>query len=128
KPRACNEPSAPGGVSQPPFGRVSGVLAFGSPGSTTTASKFVNLTSPFKRAAITGTASGAETRRSDRIIDCPASVIVSPDDCGHTVTPMANTMARQVAVEESRPDFNSAAICVLLQSEIPENTELFRRR
>src|SRR5262249_51413607 len=89
----------PGGVSQPPFGRVSGVLAFGSPGCTTTASKLVNLTSPLSNADSAGTASGAVTRRSDRIIDCPARVIVRVDGCDCASSVRTPAIAQHAATE-----------------------------
>src|SRR5579864_3517622 len=44
---------------------------------------------------MTGTAEGAVARISDRIIDCPASVIVRPGDCGHAPIPAVNTIAKQ---------------------------------
>jgi hypothetical protein len=53
-------------------------------------------------------------------MDCPANVILIPDDCGHTATPMANTMARQVAGSRSRPHFSIVAICVFLQAAMLE--------
>ena len=40
------------------------------------ASKFVNTTSPFAKAWMVDTASGASTRVSPRIIDCPTKVMV----------------------------------------------------
>src|SRR5882762_7747566 len=40
-------------------------------------SKFVNATSPFRNDLMTGTAAGTCTRISERIIDCPVSVIVN---------------------------------------------------
>src|SRR5207237_7329392 len=57
---------------------------------------------------------------SDRIIDCPVKMMLSADDCGETVALMTNTMVRQVAVSASRPHFNRAPICVLLQYATPK--------
>src|SRR6185503_4772019 len=48
------------------------------PGSAIAPSKFVNTTSPRSSGRILGTASGAVARRSERIIDWPVNVIVTP--------------------------------------------------
>src|SRR6266550_9319821 len=58
-------------------------------------------------------------------MDCPANVMLIPDDCGHTATPMANTMARQVAGSRSRPHFSIVAICVFLQAAMLEKPGCF---
>src|SRR5580658_5571233 len=81
-------------------------------------SKFVNFTSPFSSEASTGTAEGAVARISDRIMDWPARVMLSPDDCGHTGPSIANAMTRKAAASKSRPRFDTVAISVLLQSTI----------
>src|ERR1700674_4007036 len=59
-------------------------------------------------------------------MDCPANVMLSEGDCGHTATPMANTMARQVAGSRSRPHFNIVAICIFLQGTMLEKIGLFQ--
>src|SRR6185436_3410734 len=48
------------------------------PGSAIAPSKFVKTTSPRSSGRILGTASGAVARRSERIIDWPVNVIVTP--------------------------------------------------
>jgi len=58
-------------------------------------------------------------------MDCPANVMLIPDDCGHTATPMANTMARQLAASRSRPHFSIVAICVFLQAAMLEKPGCF---
>jgi hypothetical protein len=59
-------------------------------------------------------------------MDCPVKVMLSADDCGHTATPMAKTIARQVAGSRSRPHFSIVAISVFLQAAMLEKTGLFR--
>jgi hypothetical protein len=87
-----------------------------SPFSATVASKLVNTTSPFSSACITGTAAGAVARISDRIIDCPAKVIVIGASCGccavATVDRIANRTPRHAALVQNGPVFNVVAVCV----------------
>src|SRR5713226_6040704 len=59
-------------------------------------------------------------------MDCPVNVMLSAGDCGQTATPMANTMARQVAGSSSRPHFRIVVICVFLQGAIFEKIGVFR--
>src|SRR5208283_5712405 len=81
KPKVVSASSASGGARNPlPSWTV-------SPFSATAASKLVNTTSPFSNPWITGTAAGAVARISDRIIDCPAKVIVIGADCGRCAEP-----------------------------------------
>ena len=58
---------------------------------------------------MTGTAEGTVARISDRIMDCPASVIVRPGDCGHAPIPTANTIAEQLAAKIIRLRMNLAS-------------------
>src|SRR5271169_5276041 len=68
-----------------------------SPFSATAASKLVNTTSPFSKLWMTGTAAGAVARISDRIIDCPAKVIVIGADGGRCAEPEVQTIASTTA-------------------------------
>src|SRR5215471_8396442 len=70
KPKVLRASSASGGARKP---RPSWTVW---PFSATAASKLVNTTSPFSSDWITGTAAGAVSRMSDRIMDCPVNVIV----------------------------------------------------
>src|SRR5713101_7455649 len=87
-----------------------------SPFSATAASKLVNTTSPLSSPWITGTAVGAVARISDRIIDCPAKVIVIAVDCAGGAAPVAHTIvhktARHVVLANNGAVFNIVAICV----------------
>jgi hypothetical protein len=78
----------------------------------------VNITSPFSSPWITGTAAGAVALISDRIIDCPAKVIVISVDCDHTAALVAHTIANRTArradLANNRPVFDFVAICVAL--------------
>src|SRR5208282_1053163 len=110
KPKVVSASSASGGARNPlPSWTV-------SPFSATAASKLVNTTSPFSNPWITGTAAGAVARISDRIIDCPAKVIVIGADCGRCAEPtvhrIANKTARPAALVKNRPVLNIVAICV----------------
>src|ERR1700676_5153438 len=58
---------------------------------------------------------------SDRVIDCPVKTMPSADGCGHTVVPMANTMATQVAASGSRPRFDVASISCSPRIREPEH-------
>src|SRR5208282_6145765 len=112
KPKVVSASSASGGARNPlPSWTV-------SPFSATAASKLVNTTSPFSNPWITGTAAGAVARISDRIIDCPAKVIVIRADCGSCAEPImhtiANRAARHAALAKNRPVFNIVAICPLI--------------
>src|SRR5712691_4169825 len=116
KPKVFSASSASGGVRNPlPSWTV-------SPFSATAASKLVNTTSPFKSPWITGTAAGAVARISDRIIDCPAKVIVIAADCARGAAPIAHTIAhktaRHVVLANNRAVFNIDAICVDLASSL----------
>jgi hypothetical protein len=79
------------------------------------------MTSPFNIAAIADAAEGAVTRMSDRVIDCPVKMMLSADGCGHTVAPMANIMAAQVAAIRSRPRFDVGAISCSPRIREPEH-------
>src|ERR1700719_572792 len=111
KPKVFNASSASGGVRNPlPSWTV-------SPFSATADSKLVNTTSPFKSPWITGTAAGAVSRVSDRIIDCPAKVIVIGAGCGRCAKPSVHTIAdrtaKHTAFARIRPAFNLVVICLL---------------
>jgi hypothetical protein len=80
------------------------------------------MTSPLSSDAMIGTADGAWARISDRIIDCPVSVMLSTGGCAWSAIPMIDTTTRQAAVSQSRPLFDLVAICFLLQAGILENT------
>src|SRR6266851_10382176 len=90
-----------------------------SPRSATADSRLVNITSPLSSPWITGTAAGAVARISDRIIDCPAKVIVIALDCGHAAAPTAhsivNRTARHAAFADHRPAFNIVDISIDLE-------------
>src|ERR1700680_2015147 len=110
KPKVFSASSASGEVRNPlPCWTV-------SPFSATADSKLVNTTSPCSSPWITGTAAGAVARISDRIIDCPAKVIVIVADCGRAAAPIANKIAdskvRHIALANNRPVFNIVAICM----------------
>src|ERR1700686_388299 len=91
KPKVFNASSASGGVRKPlPSWTV-------SPFSATVDSRLVNTTSPLSSPWITGTAAGAVARISDRIIDCPAKVIVIGVDCARGAAPVAHTTAHRTA-------------------------------
>src|SRR5579863_7955788 len=112
KPKLVSASSASGEVRNPlPSWTV-------SPFSATAASKLVKTTSPFNSPWITGTATGAVARISDRIIDCPAKVIVMGAGCGRCAEPIihtiANRTARHAALASIRPVFNFVAICFVL--------------
>src|ERR1700674_244796 len=112
KPKLFRASSASGGVRNPlPSWTV-------SPFSATADSKLVNTTSPFSSPWITGTSAGAVARISDRIIDCPAKVIVIGADCGHTAAPIAHTIAnrtvRHDTLASNRSAFNVVFIRVAL--------------
>src|SRR5882762_2485206 len=119
KPKACSASSASGGERNLPS-------CVDCSFSRTVASKFVKITSPFSNGDIVAAAVGACTRKSERIMDCPVKVMLSADDCGHTATPMAKTIARHVAGSRSRPNFCIVAMSVYLQVEMLEKTGLFR--
>jgi hypothetical protein len=55
---------------------------------------------------------------SDRIIDCPANVIVIAADCGLTAALIAHTIANRIAgrtdLANNQPVWNIVAICVVL--------------
>src|SRR6185295_15588603 len=70
-----------------------------SPFSAIAASRLVNTTSPFSSPWITGTAAGAVARISDRIIDCPAKVIVIRVDWGRWAEPIVHTTADRTATQ-----------------------------
>src|SRR5579864_1605113 len=111
-PNVLTASSASGGARKPLPSRTV------SPFSATAASKLVNTTSPFSSPWITGTAAGAVARISDRIIDCPAKVIVIGADCGRCAEPtvhrIANKTARLAALVKNRPAFNIVAISLAL--------------
>src|ERR1019366_8684789 len=112
KPKLCRAWSASGGVRNP---LPSWVV---SPFSAIADSRLVNTTSPLSRPWITGTAAGVVARTSDRIIDCPAKVIVIALDCGHMAAPIAHTIAsgtaKHTALVNHRPVFHILGICVAL--------------
>src|ERR1700681_2280715 len=114
KPKVVSASSASGGVRNP----LPSLTVW--PFSATEASKFVNTTSPFKSPWIIGTAAGAVSRVSDRIIDCPAKVIIIGSGCGRCAEPIvhtiANRAARHAALARIRPVFNLVAICLLLSA------------
>src|ERR1700674_1729589 len=110
KPKVVSASNASGGVRNPlPSWTV-------SPFSATAASRLVNITSPLSSPWITGTAAGAVARISDRIIDCPARVIVIAVDCARGAAPVAHTIAhrtaRHVVLANNGAVFNIVAICV----------------
>ena len=109
KPKVVSASSASGGVRNP---LPSWIV---SPFSATADSRLVNTTSPFSSPWITGTAAGAVARISDRIIDCPAKVMVIADDCARTPAPHAHTIAngtaRHAAFASNRPVFDIVVIC-----------------
>src|SRR5229473_3426420 len=113
KPKVFSESSASGGVRNPLPSWID------SPFSATADSKLVNMTSPLSSPWITGTAAGAVARISDRIIDCPAKVIVIALDCGHAAAPtthsIVNRTARHAAFADQRPAFNIVGISIDLE-------------
>src|ERR1700730_2046336 len=112
KPKVVSASSASGGERNPLPSWT------GSPFAATAASKLVNTTSPLSNPWITGTAVGAVARISDRIIDCPAKVIVIGASCGRCAEPtvhrIANKTARHAALVKNRRVLNIVAICVSL--------------
>src|SRR5580698_1586990 len=117
-PKVVSASSASGGVRNPlPSWTV-------SPFSATAASRLVNTTSPFRSPWITGTAAAEVARISDRIIDCPAKVIVIAAGC--CAAPIAhrtaNRTARQAAPAQNLPVFDPVfSICVSLMSFKPSS-------
>src|SRR5579862_5552405 len=104
KPKVFSASSAAGGARNPlPSWTV-------SPCSATVDSRLVNTTSPLSSSLITGTAAGEVERMSDRIIDCPAKVIVIGVDCGraeaHIMYTIAERNARRAALGNNRLAFN----------------------
>src|SRR5437879_7460789 len=104
---ACSASSASGGERNLP----SCVDSF----SITVASKFVNFTSPVSKGEIVASSSGTWTRKSERIIDCPATVKLITGACGHTAVPVVNTITRQTPSTTSEPHLNIVVIGVFLQ-------------
>src|ERR1700722_15985113 len=91
KPKVVSASSASGGVRNP---RPSWTV---SPFSATVASKLVNTTSPFSSPWIADIAAGAVARMSDRIMDCPANVIVIAAGRGACAEPIAHTTPNRTA-------------------------------